>query len=323
MNKPFYILFFVFVSAFCSAQVNLVPNPSFEDTIYCPVGLADWGSVKNWYAPTGGTSDYFNSCNSSLSLVGVPANFVGNQYARTGNAYGGFAAAIDSSNIREYIQIKLNQSLILGQEYSFSCFVSKADSAPVCITEIGIALSSSPIGGAYGTPIPFSPQITSPVNNFMCDQINWTEIKGNYVALGGEQYLTIGYFKYDVDADTLIVSSPPFGNYLFFSYYFVDDVSLIENNIIIPNIFSPNNDGVNDLWKINNLPQGTHVQIYDRWGIEVLGINTLSTQDVYKWDGRTTSGLECSDGTYYYIISLKNKTYKGFIQLVRNNPIRE
>jgi flagellar hook assembly protein FlgD len=35
------------------------------------------------------------------------------------------------------------------------------------------------------------------------------------------------------------------------------------------------------------------------------------------WDGRTTAGIEAEDGTYYYIINLKEKTYKGFFQLIR------
>jgi len=90
--------------------------------------------------------------------------------------------------------------------------------------------------------------------------------------------------------------------------------------IVIPNIFTPNGDGTNDIFKVNT--QGItsfEARIYDRWGIELA---ELQAKDA-GWDGRTNAGLPVVDGTYYYIIHAKgddSKNYdmKGFFMLMRN-----
>lgn len=81
--------------------------------------------------------------------------------------------------------------------------------------------------------------------------------------------------------------------------------------MIIPNVITPNNDGKNDLFYLNFLFE--KVQIYNRWGQSLFESNNNESQ----WNGRTTSGNEVPDGTYYYIITTKENTYKGFIQLLR------
>jgi gliding motility-associated-like protein len=81
------------------------------------------------------------------------------------------------------------------------------------------------------------------------------------------------------------------------------------------NVFTPNDDNTNDVWEITNLPNNTQVHIYNRWGLEVAG--TAKAKTIFKWDGRTTSGIHCTEGTYYYIISTEEKTFKGYLQLVR------
>ncbi len=97
------------------------------------------------------------------------------------------------------------------------------------------------------------------------------------------------------------------------------------SGVFIPNVFSPNNDGLNDILevKIQNAELESF-EIYDRWGIAVMKSASLKIQDfqTVAWDGRTTSGVSCSEGTYFYILIMKdkkgnNKEYKGFVTLVR------
>ena len=97
--------------------------------------------------------------------------------------------------------------------------------------------------------------------------------------------------------------------------------------ITVPNIFSPNADGINEVWQLNvynfNYTISNYAcTIYDRWGIKVFETDSISE----AWSGRTTSGLPCSAGTYYYIIKLnatnskgkiEDKDFKGFLELVR------
>jgi gliding motility-associated-like protein len=86
--------------------------------------------------------------------------------------------------------------------------------------------------------------------------------------------------------------------------------------ISIPNTFTPNGDGVNDKWDIQNLKdyQNCVVSIYDRYGGEV-----YTSKGYYNaWDG-TIKGRPCPVGTYYYLINLNNGTppLSGFVALIR------
>lgn len=88
----------------------------------------------------------------------------------------------------------------------------------------------------------------------------------------------------------------------------------VPEDIIIHNIFTPNSDNINDLFIIENLPEGATVQIYNRWGALVAEWNKPDG----SWDGRTKSGSEVSAGIYYYIITLRyNERMKGFIEVIR------
>ena len=90
--------------------------------------------------------------------------------------------------------------------------------------------------------------------------------------------------------------------------------------LTMPNIFTPNGDGINDVFAPNAHGLTTLACIiYDRWGAK---ITTLDTSTQQYWDGHTTSGLACSDGTYFYLLTatdVNGKSYslKGFIQLIR------
>jgi gliding motility-associated-like protein len=94
--------------------------------------------------------------------------------------------------------------------------------------------------------------------------------------------------------------------------------------IIIPEGFSPNRDGINDKYVIIR-PYSTRIslEVYNRWGSVVYRSEDYNNE----WDGRgnqsTLMGNELADGTYYYIItSLDKQTgklskFKGFIVLKR------
>jgi gliding motility-associated-like protein len=90
-----------------------------------------------------------------------------------------------------------------------------------------------------------------------------------------------------------------------------------DDAYIKPNVFTPNGDGVNDLFKFTGIcDRNTYtLKIYDRWGILMFATSDKNI----NWDGRTTSGKEASEGVYYYIIGFENgnKPQTGFVELVR------
>jgi gliding motility-associated-like protein len=96
-----------------------------------------------------------------------------------------------------------------------------------------------------------------------------------------------------------------------------DDVFVkLLKNLVIPNIFSPNGDGVHDKWVIDFLDSypGCVVQIYNRYGQMVQRYVNYTT----PWDGKI-NGRDAPVGTYYYIIDPKNgkKPLTGFVDIIR------
>lgn len=88
--------------------------------------------------------------------------------------------------------------------------------------------------------------------------------------------------------------------------------------IKIPNGISPNSDGKNDTWIIDNIQQFPNcvVEVFNRWGELLFTSTGYST----PWDGRYR-GKELPVGTYYYVINLnspaRTKPYTGPITIFR------
>lgn len=92
--------------------------------------------------------------------------------------------------------------------------------------------------------------------------------------------------------------------------------------VMVPEVFSPNFDGVNDVLIINGIfdYKYSDLKIFNRWG--TLVYQTKNYQN--NWDGTASDGIfidnkELPVGTYYYILDLMNDSepMKGFIYLTR------
>jgi len=98
-----------------------------------------------------------------------------------------------------------------------------------------------------------------------------------------------------------------------------DIIVYINSAFIIPNIFSPNGDGTNDIFGV--MAKGLETldaEVYNRWGQKEYEWHTPNG----GWDGYTASGVPAPEGTYYFIIKAKGfdgKEYfeKGSFHLVR------
>ena len=100
----------------------------------------------------------------------------------------------------------------------------------------------------------------------------------------------------------------------------ISPIVVISNGLIIPNVFTPNSDQVNEYWTIT-FPEGYtffDVAIYNRWGNLIF----KSEEIIKPWFGRTFSGEPCSDGVYFYLLRYRddnNREQKksGHISLYR------
>lgn len=114
----------------------------------------------------------------------------------------------------------------------------------------------------------------------------------------------------------------------------------------LPNVFSPNGDGCNDVFTANydgstagttcepldrtrcpRFVESLQIKIYNRWGRLVHNYNSNESGSIYiDWDGKDQNGDDCSTGIYYYAADVafdvldmeqKQQTFKGSIHLVK------
>lgn len=84
--------------------------------------------------------------------------------------------------------------------------------------------------------------------------------------------------------------------------------------------FSPNGDGLNDGWEIENINRpefsDNHVEIFNRWGQTVWTGSGYNNREVI-WNGETSNGNRLPDGTYFYVATVNGIVYKSFVELTR------
>jgi gliding motility-associated-like protein len=96
-------------------------------------------------------------------------------------------------------------------------------------------------------------------------------------------------------------------------------VNMPQHLVIIPNAFSPNNDGTNDIFHIGGVNIATiHLAIYDRWGQKMF--EAEGDIDTF-WDG-TYKGFDCELGVYVYYLNVTytdetKEMFKNNLTLVR------
>ena len=311
--KKFLIIVLCFIALNSNAQ-NLVINPSFENTIPCPIfiNLGTWQmQCTNWYSASGGSPDYFSETYDPFCYaLPVPDNNIGYQYARTGVAYVGLSAFTSApfTNYREYIGGELSDTLKQGHEYCVSFYVSVANKSKYIVDGIGLYLSAdSTVDYSIDTNLSFVPQIENPAGNIIYDTLNWVQISGTYIASGGEKYLTIGNFKADSNTAIDSISGP-----IIFSYFLIDDVSVIDCTVGINEV----NDN-KDIGRLYPNPANTVVYYHDNLGENENGVLTLldmlgkQLKDYKLTKGNNLISIPVSDlakGMYMVKIKINGRT---------------
>lgn len=323
------------------AQQNLIPNGSFEEYYGCPggneLGNGNFTQCKGWWYTTPtqiGTPDYFHSCNNydngGNGVVGVPSNFWGYQPAFDGEGYVGLAAfyysfLANSVIETESIQCKLKESLNSCTKYAFECRVNLADPSSHGISRLSIYLSEDslvlPQPDIYEVDNWLMLQPVWTNDTPIIDTIKWTKIKGEFIANGGESYLTIGYFEQIFDTSDLYANDTSQATLWngYGTYYYIDSVQLIEMGPIedcetameMPNGFTPNGDNTNDFIDFSGCDS---VIIINRWGNTVL---IMDTQSNFQWHGKNFREEDLPAGVYYYIAEKAGIQQTGSIHLIR------
>jgi outer membrane protein OmpA-like peptidoglycan-associated protein len=220
---------------------NMVYNPSFEEYSQCPERIDALGimsGVDAWWQPTKGSSDYFNACGGRECLT--PRNKMGVQEPHSGVAYCGIYCS--KENYREYLQTELKEPLKPGRRYRVSFWASLADKSPNAVGSLGALLTENRIsdttwnilmhnettdlgnGQKQVVATYYKPQVANLSRYVLVYMDQWNEITGEFTAIGGEKYLTIGNFNsfnhsnvVDTRAENSVLSG---------AYYYIDDVSV-------------------------------------------------------------------------------------------------
>lgn len=110
--------------------------------------------------------------------------------------------------------------------------------------------------------------------------------------------------------------------------YDVDDLIIFvrKNHVYVPNVFSPNGDGINDgftvFGDVDEVTEVKSMEIYDRWGAQVFNKTNFAVNDYHTgWNGEF-KGQDLIPGVYVYHIVVKFKTgiekkLSGEVSLIR------
>lgn len=181
---------------------------------------------------------------------------------------------------------------------------------------VGVTQAVSPTASFSATPtsgmIPLDVAFTNSSVN--ADSYSWNF--GNGSTAAGASPSDVTYDQYGNYVVTLIVTNSTSGC----SDTMTVNIFADANSIItVPNIFTPNGDGHNELFSVTSFAITTFkAQIFDRWGLKMSEWTDVNG----GWDGKAKNGSPAPDGTYYYIIDAKGfdgkeYNFKGYLSLVR------
>ncbi len=299
-----------------SAQ-NLVPNGSFEQ-VYKPLKSKYSGNIEQalpWFPAGIGSPDLILQGNFSY---GFKEAYSGNNYA------GIILYDADNKDFREYLSIKLNNKLENNKKYTIKLKVAAANKSFYYTDELGIAFNSDSLIRKDWNTISIVPNLKSEKFKAINDTIGWRNLEWEYLANGTEQFLTIGNFRNDINTN---LQTSGIKSFIRLAYIYLDDITItkfiaasdsikaenlpvisnptsvtINKKVIVPNVITPNNDGFNELFIIENLPLYSHLIVRNKKGIVVY--NSVNYKNNWNGDDLLTGNylyeLKLPDGNVIY-----------------------
>ena len=322
MKYLVYILLFCFSTL--KAQ-NLITNPSFEEIDSCYGQFADigfdvfkWSGCKGWSNPIKSSSDLW--CDNPIIGNFMPPNLIGYQKPRTGKNMASILIEPQPliHSYREFLQNNLSSSLEADKLYLLTFYYVVAS---------GNISGNCPPNqfGVYGSEFELKDSVTYFLSNlnplgvsekakFIDDTLNWSKCEIFFKANGGEKFLVIGNFQdstntsYNQPCDSSFWGGSNMAN----EYYYLDDFPIVKYfEYSIPNVFTPNDDSINNLFYPNVIGvDDWKMTILNRWGNEIISLDK---------NNPTWSGENYEEGIYFYVFKSQSQEIvkQGFFQLIR------
>jgi len=225
------LIAFGFISTISSAQEeekNLVPNGSFETIEGKLKALGCIENAEGWYSPTGVRADIYTP-SKKIPAIDVPVNTYGKEDPKDGESYAGIVAFSYGNKVpRSYVYTKLESPLKKGQKYCVKFYVSLAETSKYASNQVGVHFSSKPLATDQKVSVIEKTHVLQAENKVFNAMYNWDEVCAEYVAEGGEKFLTIGNFTSDEDTKSeKNKKSKEYSDQFIQAYYYLDDVSVI------------------------------------------------------------------------------------------------
>ena len=302
-------------------QFNLIPDPSFEDTIRCP-GDSTITKARIWYNPTiCGSPDYFypTMLGNAICPWQYPGNWGGGGYSAATNPWGqqipnsGFGYAGIACAISEFIATPLNDTLVAGKSYAVSFYASLSERYPLALDLLSFCFTSDSLTD-YNTVTCWNYINTLHVDagnqagNFLTDTAGWTLVRDTFIAVGGERHLVFGNIDTAQTQYYVIDSAAPLGTIYYLDDFDVHCIDCIADTFeppAYPEIVVTPSISSGEIILSGNLPEGTKFEVYDLLG-QLVYYNELQngnqTQQIF---------LQLTVGVYSYRVVSNNNVLKA------------
>jgi len=217
------------LSLLAQEKENLVPNGSFEEASNKLRRLKGIEYAENWSSPTGVTADLFSSY-AKMPEVLTPENVYGKEEPKDGENYAGIIIySYNDKEERQYITTKLTTPMKKGMRYKVQFYASLAELSKYSTNKLGAHFSKKPFSTKEKVAaIIEKTHVMHPDEVIFNGMYGWDLVCGEYVAEGGEKYITIGNFTTNMDVKDERNKKPREmrGQQIIAAYYYIDDISV-------------------------------------------------------------------------------------------------
>jgi outer membrane protein OmpA-like peptidoglycan-associated protein len=221
--------FAIACGVFAQDTDNLVPNGSFEQITGKLRRLGGIEAAEGWVSPTGVTADLF-SRSARIEEIAVPENAYGKEEPKDGDNYAGIVIYSYGDKMpRSYLTAKLTVPMKKGMRYKVSFYASMAELSKYSTNKIGAHISKKPFATKEKVPALIDKtHILHPEEAVFNAMFGWELVCGEYIAEGGERYITIGNFTPNDQVKEERNKKPRElkGAQIVAAYYYIDQVSI-------------------------------------------------------------------------------------------------
>ena len=209
---------------------GIVPNGNFDDFEFKSLKTPNQVDLAlPWISPNVTMCDLFSKGVKSPKIQ-VPANEHGVQDPASGSSYAGFRAySKDPKKPRTYLEVKLNQKLVKGQQYCIRYSLSLAELSKFAVNNVGVYVTEKKLQYSKDNAIMVEPQVTIADNVPINIMDSWEHICGTFTAAGGEEYIVIGGFGAEdkIKIEKMKKPAGATGTVMNEAYYFLDNVEIV------------------------------------------------------------------------------------------------